>query len=120
MILKQPFSISPSLLPSLMIGNGWLEVDAPLNFRVLLPNGSEYEIEDFRPGAAWNLQDCFSAVLSFLSVWHEAMQYGKDSENYDLFDTENEALVEWVDQNSDEITMLSIEIEETDEDLILP
>jgi hypothetical protein len=120
MILKQPFSISPSLLPSLMIGNGWLEVVAPLNFRVLLPDGSEYEIEDFRPGAAYNLQDCFSAVLSFLSAWHEAMQYGKDSENYDLFDTENEALVEWVDQNSDEIAILSIEIEETDEDLILP
>lgn len=117
MILNHPFCISPSLLPALKIGDGWLESKGFSDFRVLLPDNTEYEITDFRPGACSDLVGNFAAILDFLSAWVEALQY-PGSDNVDLFDKNNEVLVYWATDNSDEITVLSVEIEESEMELI--
>ena len=49
-------------------------------------------------------------LASFLSAWLEALDYGKDSENYDLFPAK---LAEWAQANQDEIEMLSLGDPET-------
>jgi hypothetical protein len=60
------------------------------------------------------LQEGLSSLLSFLSAFAEAVRYrestGRYSENADLFPDRLEA---WAVENSDELSMLSCELEET-------
>jgi len=87
-----------------------------------LPDGTEHEITDLRSGCqGGGIQEGFSALLSFLSASAESRRYregqGKTElgENEDLF---SPAIVDWASENSDELSMLACEIEET-KDLIV-
>ena len=111
MRLQAPFSISPSLLPGLKIGKGWLECTGPMDFRVLL-EGEEIPIDGYKPGACADMQRGFSDILAFLSAWTEAEP---DSDESGLFPTE---LREWALENAELITTTQFEIEEA-KDLII-
>lgn len=81
-----------------------------------LPDGTEHEVTDLRSGCqGGNTQDGFASLLSFLGAAAESYGYcqrtGLKGENEDLFPA---PVVEWAYQNSDEISMLQMEIEETE------
>lgn len=75
----------------------------------------EHEVTDLRSGCqGGDLQEGFASLLSFLGAAAESYSYhmrtGRQGENEDLFPPQ---IVEWAYQNSDEIAMLGLEIEET-------
>jgi hypothetical protein len=55
------------------------------------------------------IQEALSSLLSFLVASAEAVRYGSDSDNSDLFPKK---VAEWAYMNSDELSMLSVELEE--------
>lgn len=116
MILHPPFIISARLLPALKIGDGYLSWDGSV-FYLDTPE-FEYVVDDFHPGAGCDRQECFRAILSFLDAALESRAYrirtGRESENEDLFPPH---VLDWAEQYSDVIEMLSIDLEEV-EDLI--
>jgi hypothetical protein len=132
--LRDPFKISARLLPSveingatLSLGYGRYTRDGRMQYDVWidLPDGTEHQITDLRSGVGGgDLKQGFTSLLSFLGAAAESYQYrvfvkredtpDPDS-NEGLFDP---AIVEWAYGCSDEISMLKIEIEES-EDLIV-
>lgn len=129
MQLLSPFIISARLAPALSVGGATLSFNSN-NFIIDLPNGEEHVITDFHfaPGcrgdsAGKRLQDGFASILSFLSACAESRQYavrnGKspmEGENSDLFP---ENVGQWAEENSDEIAMLSFELEESGQEFII-
>ena len=116
MKLQAPFSISPSLLPGLKIGNGWIECTGPMAFRFLL-EGKEIPIEGFEgygPGSCASMRRGFSNILAFLSAWVEA-----DSDTLGLFPIENKALRDWALENAELIATTQFDIESSKKDLII-
>ena len=124
MKLHAPFEISPRLNPAVRIqdsnGIAWLSYDG--DFILDLTDGSEHIVSDFRAGCGSSLQSQFAAVLSFLSACAESRSYAErngkpamDGDNSDLFP---ENVGEWAQQMSDEISLLAIQIEESETDLI--
>jgi len=113
MILNPPFSITSGLYPGIKIGNATLECREGLQFVIVFDDMSEYKIEDYKPGACHNLQQCFEDILAFLSTWIEALDY-PESDNKDLFPKNNLLLVKWAKKNSDDISMLQFDIQETE------
>jgi hypothetical protein len=108
MKLHHPFEISPRLNPAVRIQDAhscaWLSYNG--DFILDLPDGGEH----------------VAAVLSFLAACAESRSYaerqGKDpmtGENSDLFPPE---VGTWAQQMSDEISLLSLEIEESESELI--
>lgn len=119
MKLQAPFSISAGLYPAIRIGNATLECREALQFAIVFDGkAKDYLLKAFRPGACADFQSCFSAILSFLSAWGEALEFqdrtGLDSENADLFPVNNKALRNWVLENYDLLCMLSCEIDESE------
>lgn len=122
MKLNPPFAISSRLAPAVQIGqNGYLSFDNG-RFVIDLPDGSEYVIDDFHPGAGSDLQDQFGTILSFLSACAESRAYAfrrcgdaMQGENSDLFPAH---VGEWAEEMSNELDMLRFDIEESDETLI--
>lgn len=124
MRLNPPFEISSRLMPSLRIGGAVISLgDGPRNREgrteygcfIDLPDGSEHEIKSLRSGCqGGSVQQGFASLLSFLSAAAESYAYrlrtGRQGENEDLFEP---VIVEWAYQNSDELSMLALEIEET-------
>lgn len=124
MQLKPPFAISSRLMPAVRVGNAWISLDLGSITRdgrtrykvwIDLPDGSEYEIDDLRSGVGrGSVQDGMASLLGFLSAAAESYDYrqrtGRAGENEDLFAL---AIVEWASANSDEISLLQLEIEET-------
>ena len=124
MKLHTPFEISPRLNPAIRIQDAhscaWLSYDG--DFILDLPSGSEHLVSDFRAGRGSSLQSQFSAVLAFLGACAESRSYAErqgknamEGENSDLFPPEVGA---WAQQMSNEISLLELEIEESDKDLI--
>jgi hypothetical protein len=124
MKLHHPFEISPRLNPAVRIQDAhscaWLSYNG--DFILDLPDGSEHVVSDFRAGCGSSLQSQFAAVLSFLSACAESRSYaerqGKDpmaGEHSDLFPPQVGA---WAQQMSDEISLLSLEIEESESEPI--
>lgn len=126
MELHSPFSISARLLPCLRIGT----VDLQLQYVRTTGEGravyrwtidgigrKSYSGEDLKSGCqGCTLQEMFGSFLSFLGAAAESYRYrGKNGENADLFPL---AVSKWAAQNSDEISMLGMEVEETDAELI--
>lgn len=114
MTLSDPFKISARLLPALKIGDSWLSWDGSVFFLDTPPGDCiTYVIDDFRPGAACNVQECFAAILSFMGAAAESRQFrdrtGQQGENEDLFP---EPIVDWICANKDEIDMLAYDLEE--------
>ena len=120
MKLHSPFLIGSRLMPALRIGDGWLTLTGYARFVINLPDGSEHPITDYKPGlsASRNLQLQFADMLCFLAACAESRRYARahhkdpmEGENSDLF---SESVGDWAEQHVDEITMLQIEIEETE------
>ena len=112
MILHEPFKISARLLPAIKINDTWVSWDHG-EFVFDFADGTEYAIDDFRPGALCNLQDCFEAILSFMGAAAESRQYrertGRDGENEDLFPPH---IIDWIVTNLDEIEGLQCDLNE--------
>ena len=124
MTLKAPFSISSRLMAALEVGGATLSMaygptthDGRIAWQCFidLPDGSEHEVADLRSGCGGgSLQEAFCALLSFLTAAAESKAYhdrtGRPGENEDLFPA---PIVDWAAQYSDELQMLSCELEET-------
>jgi hypothetical protein len=122
MKLTSPVIITPRLLPGLHIGDTFVSIefgnetsDERIRYHYYLdgPDWS-HESDDLTSGVGGgSLQEGLSSLLSFLGAFAEAIQYstnGRESENLDLFP---EHVRDWASANSDEIGMLSCELEET-------
>jgi hypothetical protein len=76
--------------------------------------GAHVESDDVQSGCCGgDLRSGLACVLDFLSAFAEAVQYergGRKSETSDLFPA---CLREWADQNSDEIAILAMEVDES-------
>jgi len=125
MILKPPFEISSRLLPAVRVNGAFLSLGisgrttrdgrALYECWIDLPDGSEHEITDLHSGCqGGSVQEGMAALLSFLSAAAESRQYrernDRPGENEDLFSV---AIVDWASENSDELGMLSCELDET-------
>lgn len=129
MKLHSPFIITARLLPGLRVGDGFisLEYDGEAGGRTRfryhfdIPAGSFSDNELKSGVGGGDLQSGFESLLSFLSAAVESYRYRKlqwtddPDDNMHLFPRE---VVEWAYKYSDEIQMLELEIEETDEQLI--
>jgi len=120
--LHSPFIITPRLMAGLAIGGAFISMEiGPRNGEgrteygcfIDLPDGSEHEIKDLQSGCqGGELQEGFVSLLSFLAAAGDSYRYaGMKGEHSDLFP---EPVTEWAYQNSDEISGLEYEIEETD------
>lgn len=115
MKLKQPFQISPRLLPALNIGGALVQLETlparssdnrtVYRWTIDLPGGAEFTGSDLRSGCGGgSLQSGFQDLLTFLGAFAEG------GENADLFP---EGLREWAESAADEIACLRCELEES-------
>lgn len=122
MELHHPVIITPRLMPGLRIGDGFISIEFAhtsghrQHYRYFIDIGeTEYSEHDISTGCQHGLQQALGSLCSFLSACAEGRQYttrtGCESENGDLFP---EHIGEWAEQNSDELSMLSVELEETE------
>ena len=122
-MLKSPVMITPRLAAGLEIGDAWVSIeydeprggeDGRVHYRwfVDFKDGREFSGDDLQSGCGGGgLQGGLESLLAFLGAFAESRRYaGEDGENADLFPAE---MAEWAKQNSDEIGMLQIELEET-------
>lgn len=123
MKLHSPFIITSRLLPGLQIGGATVQLEfdgstsddrTRYRWTIDLPDGSQHSGNDLKSGCGGgSLQEGFESLLAFLGASAESWRYrGADGENSDLFP---QPVVEWAAQNSDEIGMAQLEIEETPE-----
>ena len=123
MLLTAPIVITSRLCAGVQVGPAYISIeyagsdqDGRTRYRYFidLPD-YEYESTDLASGCQGSdLQSGLSSLLGFLSAFAESVAYsqrsGCESENADLFPTE---LADWATQYSDELSILSCEIEET-------
>ena len=126
MTLSSPVEISPSLLPGVRIGEAWVSIDyadregsegrTRYQWQIVL-EGHEYAGDDLQSGCGGGgLREGLDSLLSFLGAFAESWRYaGAEGENADLFPAE---LAEWAMQNSDEIGMAAMEVEENKECIV--
>jgi hypothetical protein len=128
MLLNKPFEISSRLLPALRIADATISLeragrtsDGRDRFRYYIDTPAfEHVGDDLNSGVGGcSTQEAFGSLLSFLGACGESVAYarrtGRDSDNADLFPPE---VAEWCDQNSDDISMLACELEESPELII--
>ena len=126
MLLKTPFLISSRLLPAIRIAGCTISLE---HIGYGRESRAEYLVYfDFADGRELTeaglagpaigeatLQEMFSTLLAFLGACAEGRKYertdGEESENSKLF---AETIAEWAETNSDEISCLQFEIEETE------
>ena len=123
MKLQSPVEITSRLLPGVRVGGATISIDysrersgrQAYRWYIDLPDGSEHTGDDLSSGVGGgSLQSGLESLLSFLSACGESVNYrdrtGRDGENADLFPA---PVAEWAAQNSDELSMLAIELQET-------
>lgn len=117
MIIKSPMIITARLLPGIKVEDGFISLEPTERCReygkpiwkwyVDIPAG-EFEGDDL---AGWgDHKEMMASMLSFLGAAAESYP---DGENADLFPP---PVVEWAHQNSDEIAILSMDLEESEEE----
>jgi len=131
--LRAPFIITARLMAGLVIGGATISLgysnglNAYYRCFIDLPDGQEFEDSSLRPGACGGtLQQGFAALLSFLGAAAESYHHQMNGIDFPLHLDEpdnNSSLfprpvTEWAYQNSDEISMLQLEIEESETPLI--
>ena len=125
--LTGPFKISARLMASVTIGNavlslgyGKVTADRRMEYEVYIDlpgNRKGYKTKDLQSGVGGgSIQAGFVSLLAFLAAAGES--YGGRMRRHEKTPGENEGgfhkkVVEWAYQNSDEISMLLNEIEET-------
>ena len=123
MTLSGPIEISPSLEPSVRIGNSWVCISyagragrdgrTRYAYRIIRPDMPDVTGDDLQSGCqGGSLADGMTDLLSFLCAAGEAYRYemsGGKSDNADMFPPD---VMEWCYQNADELSMLAIEVEE--------
>ena len=136
MQLHFPVIITPRLLPGLQVGNAFISIhwsrragdDGRARSEYFIDYSGdeygagrwEYSADDLQTGCGGgSLQGQLSTLCSFLSACAESYAYdirrggdGSGGENSDLFPAH---VREWAHQNSDEISMLAIELDESPE-----
>ena len=116
MLLRSPVMITARLMPGVKIGDAFVSIGYAGRkdhrganvFRWFVDLGDQEFSGDDLSGHV-GLQGGLEDLLCFLGAFAEAQGY-PDSENRDMFP---EGLAEWAQQNSDEIGMMQIELEET-------
>lgn len=121
MTLTQPIEISPRLLPSVRIGDAWIQIeyggatpDGRISYHYVIDAGDRsHEARNLKSGVGGgDLVDGLETLLVFLGAAADAYRYemdGGESENSDLFPA---WIGEWAYQHSDEIQLAQLEIEE--------
>jgi len=118
MKISNSCSITSRLLPGVILGNTQISIeyagveDNRTKYRYYIDIGrKEYTKDDLSSGCGGGtLQQGLESLLSFLCAAAESWRYaGKNGENSDLFP---QRIVKWAAQNSDELAMLRVEIEE--------
>jgi hypothetical protein len=131
MVLHEPFIISSRLMPAVKVGDATISAEwdgetsdkrAQVRFFIDKPDGPDgpgwtYEANDLHSGVGGaTMQGMFACLLSFLQACAESVNYrrrtGRRGENEDLFPPH---VAEWASHNSDEMGVLEIELEETDD-----
>lgn len=128
MKLHAPLIITSRLLPGLQIGGAFISIALPgsraasgrLQYQIWidLPDGSEHEITDLQSGCgSGSVQDGLASILSFLGAAAESRQYRERQSGAEIDPDSNDglftpAIVDWASANSDDISMLSRELEE--------
>lgn len=133
MTLNPPFIITARLLPGLEIGDAFISItystlpgdDNRTRYRytIDLPDGYKcdtYANDDLQSGCGGgNLQEGIVSLLSFLSAAGESYAYllrtGRYGDNDELFPSE---VRRWAYENADELSMLALQIEESETKLI--
>jgi len=123
MQLTSPIIITPRLLPGVQIGDVTISIgyakrqgdDNRTRYQYYIdPIGPEDGFDDLQSGCqGGGLQDGLESLLSFLGACGEAYRYemsGLKSEDSGQF---SPAIAEWCYQNSDGLSELAIELEET-------
>lgn len=129
MQLESPLIISSRLLPAVSVSGATVSLDfsrgRSIVWHVDLPCGAEFSGSDFRAPAVLSgetesefVRKSFGAFLGFMSAAGESFNYaerkgedGMTGENSGLFPR---AVTEFCAANSDEIAMLSFELENDD------
>lgn len=126
MTLHPPFCISARLMPGLKVGGAYISLgNGPRNAEnrtqyqcfIDLPDGTEHEITDLASGCGGGtVQGGFESLLTFLGAAAESYKYNDC--DWSKIDREDNAtlfpqpVTEWAYENSDEISVLEIEISE--------
>jgi hypothetical protein len=133
MVINSPCMITSRLLPGLRIGDATISIeygdetrDGRQGYRwyIDLADGREFSGDDLASGVGGgSLQSGLESLLSFLGACGESYAYdvrrggdGTGGENSDLFPA---AVAEWAAQNSDELSMAALELEESTEPVIV-
>ncbi len=128
MTLQSPFIITARLMAGLAISDAFLSIETgsrdsenrtQYSCFLDLSDGSEHFIDSIASGCGGgDIQDGMESLLSFLSAAAESYRHRKcdwnkvtEDDNATLF---SRPVVEWAYQNSDEISMAAIELEEKD------
>lgn len=129
MEIREPCCITSRLLPGVRIGDSEISIgysDQPglggrTRYRYYIDTpAASVESDDLQSGCCGGtLRSGLESLLGFLGAFAESVQYEsrteRKSENADLFPA---SLAEWAVQNSDELGMLAIEVEETDDCIV--
>lgn len=134
MRLQSPFAISSRLMPGLLIGGAWIQLEyskrpgdngrTRYQYWIDLPDGSEHSGDDLQSGCGRSagLQEMFATLLAFLSACGESYSYaqrtGCDLEDTNAGEMFPLAVAEWAAQYSDELSMMQIDLEESGETYI--
>lgn len=130
MILHPPFIITPSLMAGVQIGNAFLSIEyskrpgrdnrTRYHWQLVLPGLPDFDGENLQSGCGGgSLQGGMESLLFFLGAAGESYRHNgnamKEDTNTDLFP---EAVCEWAYIHSDELSLLGLEIEESEKALI--
>lgn len=129
MILHTPFIITPRIMPGVAISDCFISIgysrrpgrDGRTRYIYHIDQfENTFTGDDLQSGhGAHSLQDGMVSLLSFLSACGESLSFrrrtGGQGENEDLFPA---WVAQWASKHADDITMLQLEIEESETDLI--
>lgn len=130
MTLHSPFEISARLLPAVKIGDSHISIkfdgstrEGRTRFKYYIDSQTfEHSASDLKSGCqGGSLESGMESLLSFLEAAAESYRYrgcvytGDPDDNSSLFPKE---VTEWAYQNSDQIGMVRLEIEESEAALI--
>lgn len=120
--LKDPFFISSWLTPAVRVANAVISIeygdptpDGRVRYRYCIDfiGLSHHQGDDLKSGVGGGtLKQGMESLLSFLSACGESNRPGHTGENADLFPPH---IAEWCYENQDEIEMVRMQIEETED-----